>query len=119
MSGTTPGAADAARPEEQLPAAGGPLTGERTPDAPRSNVFVKELLRGSAVTTLLAIVLAMIVGGVLIAATNETVQAAAGYFFARPGDTFVAIWNAVYNGYEPPSRRPSGGPSSICPSPST
>jgi len=100
MSGTTPGAADAARPEEQLPAAGGPLTGDRTPDAPRSNVFVKELLRGSAVTTLLAIVLAMIVGGVLIAATNETVQAAAGYFFARPGDTFVAIWNAVYNGYE-------------------
>src|SRR5690606_5863108 len=80
--------------------AGGPLTGDRTPDAPRSNVFVRELLRGSAVTTLLAIVLAMIVGGVLIAATNETVQAAAGYFFARPGDTFVAIWNAVYNGYE-------------------
>jgi ABC-type uncharacterized transport system, permease component len=100
MSGTTPGAADAARPEEQLPAAGGPLTGDRTPDAPRANVFVRELLRGSAVTTLLAIVLAMIVGGVLIAATNETVQAAAGYFFARPGDTFVAIWNAVYNGYE-------------------
>lgn len=101
MSGTTPGAADAALPADaQLPPASGPLTGEQVPPPPRSNVLLKELLRGSAVTTLLAIVLAMIVGGVLIAVTNEGVQAAAGYFFSRPGDTFAAIWNAVYSGYE-------------------
>jgi len=101
MSGSTPGAADAARPADpQLPPAGGPLTGEQVPEPPRSNVFIKELLRGSAFTTLLAIVLAMLVGGVLIAITNEEVQAAAGYFFSRPTDTLTAIWNAVYNGYE-------------------
>ncbi len=100
MSGTTPGAADAARPTEQLPPASGPLTGEEVPPPPRSSVFLKELLRGSAMTTILAIVLAMVVGGVLIAITNTDVQAAAGYFFAQPGDTFAAIWNAVYNGYE-------------------
>ncbi|CAI9392633.1 ABC transporter permease [Microbacterium sp. T2.11-28] len=101
MSGSTPGAADAARPvDPQLPPASGPLTGEQVPGPPRSNVFIKELLRGSAFTTFLAIVLAMVVGGVLIAITNEDVQAAAGYFFSRPTDTLTAIWNAVYNGYE-------------------
>ncbi|WP_279071907.1 ABC transporter permease [Microbacterium lacticum] len=63
-------------------------------------VFLRELMRGSAVTTILAIVLALLVGGVLIALTNEDVQTAAGYFFSRPGDTFAAIWNSVAGGYE-------------------
>ena len=42
----------------------------------------------------------MIVGGILMALTDEDVQAAAVYFFSRPSDTFAAIWNAVYGGYE-------------------
>ena len=67
------------------------------PPPPRGNVILKEILRGNAVTTILAIVLALIVGGVLIAVTNEDVQAASVYFFAQPGDTFVAAWNAVYS----------------------
>jgi len=101
MSGTTPTNDDAAAPagDAQLPRAIGPLTGEEIPPT-RSSVFLRELMRGSAVTTLLAIVLAMVVGGVLIAVTNKDVQEASGYFFARPGDTLVAIWQAVYNGYE-------------------
>nr|WP_314430788.1 ABC transporter permease [Microbacterium lacticum] len=66
----------------------------------RGAVFLRELMRGSAVTTILAIVLALLVGGVLIALTNEDVQTAAGYFFSRPGDTFAAIWNSVAGGYE-------------------
>ncbi|MCM3697586.1 ABC transporter permease [Microbacterium oleivorans] len=100
MSGTTPGAADAARPVEQLPAAKGPLAGDNAPSPTRTDVFFRELMRGSAVTTVLAIVLAMIVGGILIAVTNEDVQRTSGYFFARPTDTLVAVWNSVYNGYE-------------------
>ncbi|MFJ6679868.1 ABC transporter permease [Microbacterium sp. NPDC091382] len=101
MSGTTPGAADAAHPAEQLPAASGPLTGEKEPtQTSRTDVFFRELMRGSAVTTILAFVLAMIVGGVLIAVTNDEVQRTSGYFFARPTDTLVAAWNAIYTGYE-------------------
>lgn len=101
MSGTTPTNDDDAVPavDAQLPRATGPLTGEEIPPT-RSSVFLRELMRGSAVTTFLAIVLAMVVGGVLIAVTNKEVQAASGYFFARPGDTLVAVWHAVYNGYE-------------------
>ncbi|MFJ4225562.1 ABC transporter permease [Microbacterium sp. NPDC089695] len=101
MSGTTPGAEDVTKglPAEQLPRAIGPLMGD-VPPPPRGNVILKEILRGSAVSTILAIFLALVVGGILIAFTNERVQEASGYFFARPGDTIAAAWQAVYNGYE-------------------
>ena len=119
MTGQTPGAHEPVKglPPEELPPVSGPLTGSPdvpldgavppgaaasgdVPPPPRQNAYITELLRGSAVTTILAIVLAMLVGGVLIALTDSDVQEAAGYFFARPGDTFAAIWNAVYGGYE-------------------
>lgn len=104
MSGATPGAGDVTRgiPPEQLATSTGtvPRDPGDVPPPPRGNVILKEMLRGSAVTTVLAIVLALIVGGILIAVTNEDVQTASGYFFAQPADTFVAAWNAVYNGYE-------------------
>lgn len=103
-------------PPEQLPPVSGPLTGSpglpaptptapgavdgEVPPPPRQNVFIKELLRSNWVTTILAIVVAMIVGGILMAITDEDVQEAAGYFFARPADTVGAVWNAVYGGYE-------------------
>ena len=35
----------------------------------------------------------------MIAFTDEDVQAAAGYFFARPGDTLVAIWEPSSGAY--------------------
>ena len=120
MSGQTPAASGEplhdGLPPEQLPPVAGPLTGSPdlpapTPEAPgavdgevppppRQNVFIKELLRSNWVTTVLAIVVAMVVGGILMALTDEDVQEAAGYFFARPTDTLAAIWNAVYGGYE-------------------
>ncbi|MDN3496314.1 ABC transporter permease [Planococcus sp. APC 4015] len=104
MSSQTP----SGLPPEQLPPVTGPLAGEpsSTPSAadfepaPRQNVFLKELLRSNWVTTILAIVVAMVVGGILMAVTNAEVQAAAGYFFARPGDLIVAVWTSVYGGYE-------------------
>ncbi|WP_029265713.1 MULTISPECIES: ABC transporter permease [unclassified Microbacterium] len=104
MSGATPGAGDVTKgiPPQELATSTGtvPRDPSDVPPPPRGNVILKEILRGSAVTTVLAIVLALIVGGILIALTNEDVQAASVYFFAQPGDTFVAAWNAVYNGYE-------------------
>ena len=47
----------------------------------------------------LAVVLALLIGGILIAFTDEDVQAAAGYFFSRPADLFKAIWDAVSGAY--------------------
>ncbi|HWS51410.1 MAG TPA: ABC transporter permease, partial [Microbacterium sp.] len=69
------------------------------PPPPRQNQIIRDILRGNIVTTILAIVLAMLIGGVLIALTDPEVQQAAGYFFARPQDTLIAIWDAVAGAY--------------------
>lgn len=59
----------------------------------------REMLGGPIVVSVLAVFASFVVGAVLIAATSERVQAAAGYFFARPTDTLQAIWFAVRDGY--------------------
>jgi general nucleoside transport system permease protein len=109
MSDRTPGAGaeEAGLPPEQLPPVSGPLTGDApppaqapVPEAPLQNRVLRDVLRGGVVTTILALVLAVVIGGILIAVTDENVQAASGYFFSRPGDTFAAVWNAVYGAYE-------------------
>ncbi|MGF3054756.1 ABC transporter permease [Microbacterium sp. YY-03] len=66
---------------------------------PRQNSILRDIFAGGAVRAVLAVVLAMIIGGILIAATNPSVQAAAGYFFQRPADTFVAIWESISGAY--------------------
>ena len=60
---------------------------------------LREILGGSAMISVLAVVLALLVGAILIAATDKQVAIAAGYFFTRPGDTFAAIWDAVAGAY--------------------
>ncbi len=60
---------------------------------------LRDIASGSAVMSVLAVVLAMIVGAVLIAFTDEGVHSASGYFFARPMDTIAAIWDAVSGAY--------------------
>lgn len=65
----------------------------------RAQQVLRDILNGSALVSVLAVVLAMIAGAILIALTNDEVQVAAGYFFSRPGDTFAAIWNAVFGAY--------------------
>ncbi|WP_036970231.1 ABC transporter permease [Promicromonospora kroppenstedtii] len=46
-----------------------------------------------------AVLLAVLAGSVMIAFTDEEVKAASGYFFARPGDTFVALGQAIGGAY--------------------
>jgi general nucleoside transport system permease protein len=89
-TGTDLGALSLDRDESELP-----------PDGPtaRLNTALRGILSGGVVLTLAAVIVALIAGGILIAATNADVQAAAGYFLARPGDTFAAIWNSVSGAY--------------------
>ncbi len=65
----------------------------------RAQQVLRDILNGSALVSVLAVVLAMVAGAILIALTNDEVQVAAGYFFSRPGDTIAAIWNAVFGAY--------------------
>jgi len=69
------------------------------PEAPKSQQVLREIMGGNAMISVLAVVLALIVGAILIAVTDKDVQAAAGYFFSRPGDTFRAIWDAASGAY--------------------
>ena len=73
--------------------------GTVVPPAPRANQVLREIFSGSWVISIFAVVLAMLIGSILIAATDEDVQAALAYFFARPGDTFAAIWDSVSGAY--------------------
>ncbi|MBP2437530.1 ABC transporter permease [Microbacterium amylolyticum] len=73
---------------------------QSVPEPPRENQLIRDMLRGNVVTTILAFVVAFAVGGILIALTSDDVRSSAGYFFARPGDTFAALWQAIAGGYD-------------------
>ncbi|TFC05497.1 ABC transporter permease [Cryobacterium adonitolivorans] len=62
------------------------------------NVF-REITTGNAIISVLAVLLALLVGAVMIALTNPNVQESAGYFFSRPGDMLSAAWDAVSGAY--------------------
>ncbi|WP_082514754.1 MULTISPECIES: ABC transporter permease [unclassified Microcella] len=76
-----------------------PASAPETPAAPRSNQIMKEILGGSAAISVLAVVLALIAGGILVILTDERVAETSGYFFSRPSDTLGAAWQAVSGAY--------------------
>ncbi len=69
-----------------------------TPDgAPR--VRTRSPIWDTALVTALSFVLALVIGGVLIAVSDPDVAEAASYFFARPLDTLAAAWDSVWGAY--------------------
>ena len=78
-------------PESNQVSAPSPV--ELTPDDYRRSLL------GSTLQSLLAVLVALLLGGLLIAATDETVRESASYFLARPGDTFTAMWDAASSAY--------------------
>ena len=94
---------DCSRRAPQLPAdPAGDLTGrlEAPPSADDQRPSVlNQILNSSTLISVLAVVLALVIGGILIAAADPDVQEPLGYFFARPGDFFSAVWTSVSNAY--------------------
>ena len=85
--------------EERKPEDGGDLGGQRGGGglaASIRNVFDAE---NSFLVTLLAIVLALIVGAVLMVVSDPKAMDKAGYFFAGPGDFLSAAWDDISGGY--------------------
>ncbi|MFJ3957752.1 ABC transporter permease [Arthrobacter sp. NPDC090010] len=66
---------------------------------PEGQDVLKKIFTGNALVSVLAVLLAMILGGLLIAATDKDVASTAGYFFARPTDFLAAFWNAATKSY--------------------
>jgi simple sugar transport system permease protein len=87
------------KPDAELIEPGQVPTIDEPTQPSRFSAALKEVVGGNAMISVLAILLALVVGAIMIAATNADVQAASGYFLARPTDTLSAIWNAVYGAY--------------------
>ena len=63
-------------------------------------VILDAIIEGnSVVVTILAIVTAMVLGGLLIAFTNSTVLHAWGSFFASPGNAIAQAWDTAAGAY--------------------
>ncbi|HSU00908.1 MAG TPA: ABC transporter permease [Nocardioides sp.] len=65
----------------------------------RSRSMLREIASGDAMAGVLAVFLAVFVGSVMIAATDETVRETASYITARPSDFFTALWEAISGAY--------------------
>lgn len=73
--------------------------GQRAPEPSKGHSLMRQIVAGDAFAGVLAVVLAVLVGSVMVAATDDTVRETAGYVFARPGDFFSAVWEAVWGAY--------------------
>ncbi|MGO4382895.1 ABC transporter permease [Specibacter sp. RAF43] len=69
------------------------------PASGRGGQLVREIMSGNAMISVLAVIVALIIGGILIAVTDPRVAAASGYFFADPGATLSAVWASVSDAY--------------------
>ena len=76
-----------------------PTDPEQRPEEDRWRAALREITSGSAMVGILAVLLAVLVGSVLIAATDDTVRESAGYIGARPSDFLRAVWDAVWGAY--------------------
>ena len=68
-------------------------------DGARGGGVLREILSGSWLVSLLAVVIALVLGGLLIAASDPEVQRSATYLFARPSDFFGRVWTTVSGAY--------------------
>ncbi len=79
-------------------------TETQTPETPQREergwhgVF-RDITQGHALVSLLSVLLAVAVGSLMILLTDEEVRTTSGYFFARPSDTFEAVWDAISGAY--------------------
>ena len=69
------------------------------PGAPEEESLLRKIFTGNGIVTILAVLLALILGGLLIAMTDKVVGTTAGYLFARPSDFLIAVWSAATGSY--------------------
>ena len=73
---------------------------ERPPEGGRARRALRAVASANAVTlTVLAVVLALVLGAILIVLGNDRVLAEYGYFFAQPGTALGDSWQIVTDAY--------------------
>jgi general nucleoside transport system permease protein len=96
LAATDPAAAESAAAEKADGADGQP----RTRGALTGNVIIQSITQGSSVVvTILAIFLALVVGGILIVVTDPVVLRAWDSFGYAPGGALSATWDSVSAAY--------------------
>lgn len=80
--------ADGAMAPSVIPAAS---QGGQIPHAAGGSVF-RQIVTGNAMVSVLSVLLAIVLGGILMAVTNPKVAETAGYFFAQPGDMLTEVF---------------------------
>ena len=88
----TDGTTQAVETEEKAPA-------PKDDRGERSRSLLREIAAGDALAGVLAVFLAVFVGSVMIAATDDGVRETLGYIGARPSDFFSAVWEAISGAY--------------------
>ena len=76
-------------PPSAVPAATQRRSRDRDGDGGGS--VLHQIFTGNAMVSVLSVLLAIVLGGILMAVTNPKVAAAAGYFFAQPGDLLTEV----------------------------
>jgi len=91
-----PAALDLTGGSPDVPAA---APGERTRQ-PFGRILIQSIVEGnSVVVTVLAIIVAIVVGGLLIAFTDPTVLSAWSHFFSDPGHAIAQAWDSAAGAY--------------------
>lgn len=102
------GTAEEIRLETAAETAGGRLAPPAVPAEAQSGKLVagsgeqsrlRRIVSSNAMVSALSVLMALVVGGVLIAATDEKVAETASYFFSRPADMLSAVWSAASGAY--------------------
>jgi general nucleoside transport system permease protein len=83
------------------PAPGGSDAPAPAPDKPSTAYRILDAIRSgnTAVVVILAFFCALVVGAILIVASDEPTRTAMGYFFQYPSDTFSRGWHAISSAY--------------------
>ena len=63
------------------------------------DALLRKIFTGSGMVSVLAVLLALVIGGLLIASTDKQVATTSTYLFARPTDFLSAVWNAATRSY--------------------
>lgn len=70
------------------------------PDSGKTgNDLFKQITQGPGLVSVLGVIVALVIGGLLIAITDQKVAETAGYFFARPADFLAEVWRAATESY--------------------
>ncbi|MGO4435187.1 ABC transporter permease [Paenarthrobacter sp. RAF9] len=76
-----------------------PVSSQSGDSGHQQGSVLRRIVMGNGFVSVLAVIVALFLGGLLIASTDSQVAKTAGYLFARPTDFLSALWAAMTESY--------------------